>query len=116
MNYNQYYGNLIWTNHAIKRMRERGLSQEAAWDAFRKPDTTEKVKNEATKFQKRFGAILVSIVAKQNEKREWVIISCWADPPLPGSPDAKKQEQYWKYQRASGWKKWWLAFKKQIGF
>lgn len=113
----QYYGNVIWTNHALERLGERGLSQELAWQAFKNPDRTIKGKEKGTvEYQKRFHKSLVIIIAKQNEKGEWVILSCWIDPPLPGSIDARKKEEYKRYKQASFWGKLLLTLKKQLGF
>lgn len=115
MKYNQYYGGLIWTHHALDRLMQRGLSQDAAWQVFKRPDATVKAKKGGTEYRRKDGDLFVTLVAKQNQKREWVIISAWVDPPLPGSPDAKKQEAYRKYQKASGLVKLWLTLKRQIG-
>ncbi len=117
MEYKQYFRNIIWTNHAIERMRSRGLSQEIAGEAFTYPDRSMPGKTkDSLVFEKRYDRSLVTIVAKQNEKNEWIILSAWIDPPVPGSPDAKAKKQYFEYQKASGLKKFWIAFKKQIGF
>jgi hypothetical protein len=117
MSFNQYYGNAIWTNHALERLGQRGLSQDLAWQAFRYPDQSFQGKNPGTtEYQKKFGKSLVTIIAKQNEKREWIILSCWIDPPLPGSIDIKKQEDWKKYKKAGFWGKFWLTVKKQLGF
>lgn len=111
-----YYGGLIWTNHALERLKERGLSQETAWETFRRPDHSFAGKQSGTtEYRKRFGASLVTLIAKPNEKKEWVILSCWVDPPLPGSIDLKKQQDYRNYKKASFWGKLWLVFKKQMG-
>lgn len=116
MKYNQYYGGLIWTHHALDRLAQRGLSQDAAWQAFRRPDSIFAVKRGGMEYRKKDGDLLVTLIAKQNQKREWVVISVFVDPPLSGSPDAKKKEQYQQYQKASGWGKLWLTLKTQLGF
>lgn len=117
MSYKQYYKGLIWTNHAIEQMKNRGLSQDMAFEAFKHDDRSFKGKTkDSFEYQKRFENSRVTVIAKQNEKSEWVILSAWIDPPLPGSLDAKEKQQYQEYQKASGLKKFWLAFKKQVGF
>ncbi len=116
MPYTQHYGNAIWTNHALERLGQRGLSQDLAWQAFQYPDISKKGKNPNTmEYQKRFGPSLVTVTATQTEKKEWLILSCWIDPPLPGSIDIKKQEYWRKYQKAGFWGKFWITLKKQIG-
>lgn len=115
MRYQQYYGGLIWTNHAIEQMKRRGLSQEMAHETFSHPNQSERGKTkDSFKYSKRFEDALVTVIAKQNEKREWVVLSAWIDPPLPGSIDAKEKEQYKKYQKASFYGKLWLTLKKQL--
>lgn len=114
---NQNYGGIIWTNHALSRLGQRGLTQELAWEAFNLPDREVSSREKGTmQYEKRFGRSLVTIIAKQNEKREWIIISCWVDPPLPGSIDAKQKVEYKKYQKSSFLSKFLLTAKKQLGF
>ena len=110
-----HYGGLIFTNHALTRMRDRGLPKEKAWEAFRNPDTTGERKEGANEYKKRYDKYLVTLIAKQNERKEWIIISAWVDPPMPGSVDIKKQEDYRRFQKASFWGKLLMSLKKQIG-
>lgn len=110
-----YYQGAIWTNHALERLNQRGLSQDLAGKTFQYPDKTLQGKEKGTtEFQRKFNNSLVTVIAKQNEKKEWIILSCWIDPPLPGSPDIKRREEYRKYQKASFWGKMWISFKKQL--
>lgn len=116
MNYHQEYLGLIFTNHALERMQGRGLTQDWAWQTFKHSDQSYRGKNESTRFIKRFDKYKVTIVAKQNERGEWVVISAWIDPPPPGSIDVGKKEKYREYQKASFLRKLWLTFRQQIGF
>lgn len=110
------YGRAIWTNHALARLGQRGLSQKLAWQAFQYPDRSLVGKEPGTtEFQKQFDGSLVTVIARQNDKQEWVILSCWIDPPLAGSIDILKKEESAKFQKASFWGKWWLTLKKQLG-
>src|SRR3989344_5960746 len=112
----QHYGGAIWTNHALQRLGQRGLTQELAWKAFNSPHHSLPGKNPGTiEFQKRFNKSLITIIAKQNEKKEWIILSCWIDPPLPGSIDIKKKDEWQKYQKAGFWGKMFLTLRKQLG-
>lgn len=113
----QYYGGIIWTNHALERLGQRGLSQDLAWQTYRYPDSSFKGKQSGTtEYRKRFEKSLITLIAKQNEKKEWIVLSCWIDPPLAGSIDAKKKDDYKKYQKSSGLIKILLTIKKQLGF
>ncbi len=83
-----HFGNVIWTNHALQRLRERGISQGDAWATWRRPDQS---RYAATKgawvyyktYPDRIGAggnQKIEVVAKQNEKKEWIILSVWSRP------------------------------------
>jgi hypothetical protein len=110
------YGGIIWTNHAIARQGQRGLSQDLAWQAYKYPDRTIPGKNPGTtEYQKSFGASLVTVIAKKNEEGNWIVLSNWIDPPLPGTQDFKKQQDYKKLRNSSGLMKILLIIKKQLG-
>lgn len=118
---NSRYGGAIWTNHALERLQQRRLSQQLAFQAFQYPEETVTGKqNNTLEFRRREGASLITIIAKQNDKREWIILSCWVDPPLPGSIDIPRQEAYWRYRtdakNATFWGKFWVEIKRQFGF
>lgn len=117
MSYSNNYGGIIWTNHALEKLKNRGFTQDFALRAFKYPDRTIQGKKKNTfKYQKKIEESKVTIIATKNEKNEWIIISAWIDPPLPGSIDYKKQEEYKKYQKSSFWGKLLFTFKKQLGF
>ena len=110
------YGGLIWTNHALERLTQRNLSQEYAHLAFTHPDSTIRGKKpNTTEYQKQIDKYLVTVIATKNDRNEWVILSCWVDPPMAGSIDIQKQKAYKEFQRSSGWKKLWLTIKMQLG-
>lgn len=71
--------NLIFTNHAINRLYNRGISQEKAYDVFANPDgqLAGKIPG-SVKFYKGYGEQRIEVVAKKNDKNEWVVLSCWA--------------------------------------
>lgn len=114
MGKNEYRG-LIFTNHALTRMRERGIENEKIWETYTKPDYQDEKKNNATERRKKFGNSEISIIFQHNNKNEAVIISCWMEPPLPGSKDAKEKEWWENYKKAGFWGKLWLTFTKQLG-
>ncbi len=110
------YGGVIWTNHALDRLAERGLTQSIALHAFNRPDEEETGDNGSMKYKKQIGGSLVSIVAKKNERSEWVILSTWANPPIPGSRDARYKKSLKEYNKASNLGKFWFTLKRQLGF
>lgn len=97
-----YYKGAIWTNHVLERLRERGLSKDKAGNVFLHPDRRFAGKNGTTEYQKYFGKSLATLIVKQNEKKEWLILSAWI----------KYKDQY---KKASFWGKVFLAFKRQLG-
>jgi len=73
------FGGAIWTDHALKRLKERNISQGDAWATFRRPEQSKyaKVKG-AWVYYKTYGNQKIEVVAKQNEKKEWIILSVWS--------------------------------------
>lgn len=73
------YGGVIWTNHAIKRLYERKITQSDAWYSFQHPDGQLKGKVPGSKrYYKDYGRQRIEVIATQNERKEWVILSCWS--------------------------------------
>jgi hypothetical protein len=75
---NQFMG-IIFTNHALERLRQRRITQSDAWYTLRHSDNQEKGKSPGSwKFFKGYGQQRIEIIAKQNEKKQWVVLSCWS--------------------------------------
>ena len=73
------YGGVIWTNHALERLNRRGIKQGDAWATWRRPDQSRYAKSKgAWVYYKTYGDQKIEVVAKQNEKKEWVILSVWS--------------------------------------
>lgn len=79
---NNHYGGVIWTNHALDRLKERGISQGDALAAFNRPDQSRPGSSDkgSTVYYKTFGNDRIEVVAKKNEKGEWLILSVWSRP------------------------------------
>jgi len=93
MNYSRTYKGIIWTNHALERLRTRKIPQESAWKAFRFPDSTQKGKtNKSIELVKTINNHTLAIVAKQNDQKEWIILSVWIDPPLSNAQELKEEK------------------------
>ena len=77
------YGGVIWTNHVLERMRERGIKQGDAWATWRRPDQSRHGKQKGTwVYYKTFSNQKLEVVAKKNAsgpagKKEWIILSVW---------------------------------------
>lgn len=90
------YGGVIWTNHAIARLQERGIKQGDAWATWRRPDQSRYAAAQgAWIYYKTFGNGRIEVVAKQNEKKEWIILSVWSRQSKSGS------ESKYKYKNES---------------
>ena len=70
---------LIFTKHAINRLYNRGISQEKAYETFANPDGQITGKTPGSvKFYKNYGKQRIEVIAKKNNKNEWIVFSCWA--------------------------------------
>jgi hypothetical protein len=88
------FGGVIWTNHAIQRLGERGVSQSDAWATFRRPSQSRYAKTKkAWIFYKTYGDQKIEVVAKKNEKGKWLILSVWSRPAY-GLPRKKVEPLY----------------------
>lgn len=75
------FGGVIWTNHALDRLRERGISQSDAWATWSRPDQSRyATSKDAWIYYKTYGNEKVEVVAKKNEKGDWLILSVWSKP------------------------------------
>jgi hypothetical protein len=74
------YKELVFTNHSLQRLKERKISMSQAWAVWRRPN---KRTYAATKggwvYQRNWGELQIEVVAKQNEKKEWVVLSVWSN-------------------------------------
>jgi len=73
------FGGVIWTNHALTRLRERGIKQGDAWATWRRPDQSRYAQDKGTWiYYKTYGNQKIEVVAKQNERKQWLILSVWS--------------------------------------
>jgi len=94
----KHYGNIIWTNHALQRMRERGVAQGDAWATWRNPDRS-RYEDETWVYTKRINSKNVEVVAKKNEKGEWIILSVWSKPVNSRYTSKRKESFFIKLLR-----------------
>ncbi len=75
---NREYNGLIFTNHALERMRQRQIKQGDVFATFKRADLSRKASTKgAYVYYKRWGNRLVEVVAKKNNQAEWVVLSVW---------------------------------------
>lgn len=73
------FGGVIWTNHALQRLSERGIKQGDAWATFSHPQESRKGKASGSwVYFRNYGNNRIEVVAVQNERKEWVILSVWS--------------------------------------
>lgn len=75
------YGGVIWTNHALERLKQRGINQGDAWATFRRPEQSRYAKSKgAWIYYRTYGSEKIEVVAKKNEQGEWIILTVWSRP------------------------------------
>ena len=78
---NNNFGGIIWTNHALQRLKERNISQSDAMATFLRPKESRYAQTKgAWIYYRDYGKERIEVVASQNEKKEWVIMSVWSKP------------------------------------
>lgn len=109
------YKNLILTNHALSRMQERGITHAQIYETYKNASSSKKADKGGTENTRKFDKYKVTIIYKLNELAQPVILSCWMDPPLPGTHDARVKEQWIRYKKAGFWGKIWYTLLRQLG-
>jgi predicted glutamine amidotransferase len=85
------YRGIIFTNHAIERLKERDISQGDAWATFNNPDQSRYAASKgAWIYYKTYKDQKIEVVAKKNEKGEWLVISVWSRPIFKNNKFSKK--------------------------
>lgn len=92
------FGGVIWTNHALKRLNERGIKQGDAWATWKNPDQSRyAATKDAWVYYKIYGDTRIEVVAKQNERKEWIILSVWSKPVYEDKKSGvKKKDSFLK--------------------
>lgn len=79
------YKNVLFTDHALERLKLRRITQDMIVSAIQAPDRREREADGDTKFIKRIHERDLHVVAHYEEdERKWLVISTWvrgeADP------------------------------------
>jgi hypothetical protein len=100
------YGGFIFTNHAVDRLYQRGIAQSDAWYTMRHPDGTLPGTTPGSyRYYKDYGNQRIEVVAKLNDRREWVVLSCWSKEIGNGQAIFPKIEPLWKLIVKFFWKR-----------
>lgn len=105
----------IWTNHALKRLSERKITRDHIREVLTRPDHTSKRSDNAMEIRKVIDGRTFATIIKRNHTGEYIIISCWANPPFPGTKDYKKRQRYLAIQKAPPLKKLLLKLLNTLG-
>lgn len=96
MTFDRKFGGVIWTNHSLARLKERNIKQGDAWATWRNPDQSRYAAAKGSFiYYKTYQNIRIEVVAKQNERKEWIILSVWSKP-VNNTNQYKKVEPLWK--------------------
>lgn len=73
---NRTYKNLVFSKHALARLSDRILTQDAVYQTIQSPDKTFPEKD-STKFIRTVNNRRIHVVAVPIENQQWLIISTW---------------------------------------
>ncbi len=86
------YKGLIWTSHAIYRMRERGIKQLDAYLTWHNPEKSKYIRSKSVwVYFQNLGGRKIEVAARKNEKGQWLILSVWEKNCLSGKARNKKR-------------------------
>ncbi len=106
---------IIWTNHALKRNKERQITQAWIEKTINHPDEFSTIEGGKTKSNKIFGSYTVTVITTKSDSGKYLILSAWVNPPIPGTKDYKKENYKKNARNSSGFKKIWLILLGQLG-
>ncbi len=92
------YGGVIWTNHALQRLNERGIKQGDAWATWNRPEQSRAGSGSqqgAWVYYRTYGDERIEVVAKQDEYKKWIILSVWSRKVSPGYKPVRQKKSFW---------------------
>ncbi len=95
---------VIFTDHALRRLNERRITQSDAWYTFKHPDQQAKGQSPyAYRYLKSYGPQTIEVVAKQNKKGEWLILSVWSKTVGNNRPIFIAKKESWLGKLVKKW-------------
>lgn len=92
------YGGVIWTNHALVRLSERGIKQGDAWAVWNRPEQSRYSNTKgAWIYYRTYGDERIEVVAKQDENKKWIILSVWSKKVF--THDKKQKSSFLNFLR-----------------
>ena len=107
---------IIWTKHAEERNKERQITQNWIESTINNPDDFSEIEGGRIKSNKNFGKHTVTVITAKTDSGKYLILSAWANPPMPGTSDHKNSTYYKIIKKSSGFKKFWITLRSQLGF
>ncbi|PIP53202.1 hypothetical protein COX08_02300 [Candidatus Beckwithbacteria bacterium CG23_combo_of_CG06-09_8_20_14_all_34_8] len=92
------YKGLIFTNHILQRMNERGIDFRDVYWAWAKPDEFVSAQTSgAYKYFRNKNGKKIAVVAKKNDQSKWVVLTCWQKEIVDWRTNNKKTKlSLWK--------------------
>lgn len=85
----------------MDRMRERGIKQGDAWATWNRPEQSKKGASGNWVYYRNWGGTQIEVVAKQNEKRQWIVLSVWSKPTpyenQAAQQNSTKKISFWRW-------------------
>lgn len=70
--------NIIFTNNALRKLRNSGVEKWQAEKAFKEPQRTNNSRiSGCTDYVRVNNHIEIGVIAKQEDKDTWIIVSAW---------------------------------------
>ncbi len=104
---------VVLTRHASERILSRNILEKDIENTIFNYDKKVENKNGLVEFRKKLGQYYYKVIAKA-DRENWVVVSSWVDPPLPGSFDLVKKERYSRYLSAGLGGKIWMQIRRAI--
>jgi hypothetical protein len=88
------FNGVIFTNHALDRLRERNIKQGDAWATLSNPQSSREAQRKGSwVFYRTYGDRTIEVVASRSQKKEWIVLSVWDKPAVKGVRQFKKPTQ-----------------------
>jgi len=68
---------IVFTRHAVQRMRERNIARSQIVNALAKPDSATLEEGDVTLFRKRYGKKILGVVTEVFKQKFIVITAYW---------------------------------------
>ena len=75
------YKEIIFTNHALERLKKRNLKPSDAYAVLKRPQFSRKADAKSKMIYYRdYGSQRIEVVTAKNERKEVIVVSVWSKP------------------------------------